>query len=273
MSADVADGGYLSWLYGSSVLRHQAWPPRFTGKKPLIVMDSRSTLLRKIRTPGYKSARDEKRASSVQTQERTQLVRDFRELVEAEDGRFRFVRIEGLEADDLVALAAWAYGTTVRPVKVMGIDKDFMQLMPFIRLADKDGQTVTYQKFQSRLPLALQTEPFTTPLHVILTLSLMGDKSDSIPRVLPLRNVGLNLLKDLLFKDSYPADRAAKEFGDPFLENLANVLLPDPEILGLVPGALPDLVDSWLWGPRLWKRVRKDIRKEVESWNLSPSKI
>jgi len=268
----LADGGYLSWLYGSAEIRHAAWPPKFVGEKPIIVMDSRSILNRKRRNPGYKAGREQKRDNDPNWKDRTAMVHHFREMVEEEDGRFRFVRIEGLEADDLVALGVWSLqGKTL---DVMGIDKDFLQLDRGIRLIDKDNIAVDYERFQKRLPLALQSPRIKHGWQILITLALMGDKSDSIPRILAARTPGLSFMQALLLDQPRRAFlQAYSEYGQKFLANLYDVILPDPEVLGFTPGDVFDALTSKSWGPHLFSRVLPQYRKEVDTWKLSPSKI
>jgi len=270
--ADLADGGYLSWLYGSSELRHQAWPPKFLGPKPLVVMDSRSQLYRRQRSPHYKLNRELKRSDDTKMRDRTQLVHEFRELVEEEDGRFRFVRIEGLEADDLVALAAWRYGSRKRPVRLMGIDKDFLQVSSLL-ISDKDNEQVTFERFQARLPLACQQPVISEPWQIPLTLALFGDNSDGVPRILAPRAPGLNFLASLWAMDPAEAYVTAYDhYGDDFQRNLYDVALPDPHILNLSSDeCLEAFVTGW-WGPQLWDSVWSEIQQEVDSWKLLPSK-
>lgn len=273
LRVDLADGGYLSWLYGSSELRHQAWPPKFYGRKPLVVMDSKSILYRRQRSPHYKLDREVKRADDTKMEHRTRLVREFRDLVEEEDGRFRFVRIEGLEADDLVALATWRYGSRKRPVRLMGIDKDFLQL-EHLRIQDKDNVEVDFQRFQGRLPKTCQDVIINRCWMIPLTLALMGDKSDGVPRILAPRAAGLNFITNLWTLD--PAEafvKAYDAYGDDFQRNLYDVALPDPHILNLNSDELLEAFVTGWWGPKLWDSVWSEIQQEVDSWNLKPSKI
>lgn len=271
ITAEVADGGYLSWLYGSSTLRHQAWPPKFIGRKPVIMMDSIEPLFRKIRRPTYKEGREIKRDGDSDTADRTQMVREFRNLIVEEDGRFRFIRLPGLEADDLVALACWWYARPQSPVKVMGVDKDFLQLESNIDLKDKDNVQIDYSRFLARLPLALQGE-FHSGWQVLLTLCSMGDKSDSIPRLLPPRNLGLPYLNEWLYNSSRNEAFVAayQMMGEPFLDNLYDVILPDPELFGFTRQDVFALVVYGKWNANLLQRLPEVYRKEVRSWRIRP---
>lgn len=267
LEVDIADGGYLSWLYGSSILRHQAWPPKFHGKKPIVVMDSRTVLYRRLRSPHYKLNRESKREDDEKMQARTKMVRDFRQLVEEEDGRFKFVRIEGLEADDLVALATWLWnGTDEKPVRLMGIDKDFLQVEG-LRISDKDNVPVTLSRFQERLPKACQEPRMTRPWQVPLTLALLGDKSDGVPRILAPRTPGLSFLASLFSMTQAEAYLAAYEhYGEDFARNLYDVALPDPYILGF---NVDDCLEAFVterWTSKLWRKVWPHVQQEVLSW-------
>lgn len=268
LRADVADGGYLSWLYGSASFRHAAWPPRFTGRKPLVFMDSRSELFRKQRSPHYKEGREIKRENDPQWKDRTAMVLHFREIVEELDGRFKFVRIEGLEADDLVALAAWAKSKR-KPLRVMGIDKDFLQLHPYLTLRDKDNARVTFARFQDKLPKALHYPRITKGWQILITLALLGDKSDSIPRILALRQVGLAFLAALY---GYDRERAFQEayavYKEKFLVNLYDVILPDPMFFGLSPEETFVLAKNGDWNPGLLDTLPDDKLQELASWRL-----
>lgn len=272
LEVDVADGGYLSWLYGSSTSRHAAWPPHFVGRKPVILMDSRGPLFRKLRSPHYKSGREVRRDENPLAYNRKNLVMEFRNLVEEEDGRFTFARIEGLEADDLVALAAWKFGSKTHPLRVMGIDKDFLQLP--VQIIDKDGQRVELSKFQYRLPKALQEPVLTQGWQLLISLALLGDKSDSVPRVLAPRT-GLSFLANLWDMTQNRAFLTAFDhYGVPFLNNLYDVILPDPHILGMDRGDVFSALTTTnsRWDARLYHQIKKSIDLEVSSWNLSPPK-
>lgn len=156
----------------------------------------------------------------------------------------------GLEADDLVALLAWRHGA----INLLGVDKDLLQLGTSIASMERvDGRTVTMEDWAKKLPKALSDVPIT-PDFVLFYLALMGDKSDSVQRLIP--NYSLHEFR-MLCHEKYRWTRAYWEYGADFLNNLYVVALPYPEIFGLSPMDLLDAVQQKEYRPStyMWGRL------------------
>lgn len=248
----VVDGGYLSWCYGTTAQTVNGWSGsarlQFTARQGvLIVLDSDTSERTKF-DPEYKSRRREKKAENPERQEKADHVRYLVRDVIMEDPLLSTVIYPGLEADDLVALIAVRRLTGQPcPLKVIGADKDLLQIDPLLMTLERiSGEVGSIEKFSRRLPKAVQ--PYIrAPRDVLLTLALMGDKSDSVPRLIPPYHLEqfINIMKN-------PGEAyyiARERFGQAFLKNLYLTVLPGPWCFEPVP--TPEKVfelcatDSW----------------------------
>ena len=259
---DIGDGGYLSWLYGSSTARMGNWPPPFL-RGATIMMDSRVELRRKARSPHYKAKRSARRKESVEAQAKWQMVHDFADLIE-EDPRFDFLRVDGLEADDLVALWAWKFGTENR-VKVFAIDKDFLQLDPYLELVKMGGDEVSLGTYIEGLQKRLHGYGPLKPEHIPMILSLLGDSADSIPRLLARGVVGLDFLAHVLWGTDKPWTEIDREYPDA-AANLYDVILPEPEVFGLDVNQVFKIVRDGQWHDGLLKKLMPPYKRMVQGW-------
>jgi len=261
---DVADGGYLTWLYGSATRRMSAWPPEFI-RNALVMMDSKKSN-RRDRSPHYKSGRVERRERSERANETYLLVKDFQRLI-VEDPRITFLSVPGCEADDLVAIAAWKFGDPTEPLHVFGQDKDLLQIGPYFTMVEKEGEEVTLGHFHEGLPKALQNAGPLEAWHIPIVLALLGDRSDSVPRFLPRGPVGLRVLAEMLWGTDKPWQMFEEKFPEA-LPNLYDVLLPDPFLLGLGPGDTIPLLREKRWDAQLLKRLTPGLKKRTKEWHL-----
>jgi hypothetical protein len=261
---DVADGGYLTWLYGSSTARMGAWPPEFA-KKAIVFMDSRKNN-RRDRSPHYKQGRIDRRNSNEKADVTYQLVKGFQEMI-VEDPRITFISHPGCEADDLVAIAAWKWGTADEPLRVFGRDKDLLQIGSYFSMVEKDGEDVTLEHFHEGLPKALQNAGPLEAWQIPIVLALLGDKSDSVPRFLPRGPSGLRILAEMLWGTDKPWDEFLRQFPEA-VPNLFDVLLPDPFLFGLAPEDCIPLLKENRWQHDLLRKLDPKLKKKVMSWRL-----
>jgi len=127
----------------------------------------------------------------------------------------------GAEGDDIVALLSIQEG-----LSIIGIDKDYYQI-PNATIHNAKGDTMGIR--EDKLPKALEDVAWNNETW-LLHLAINGDVSDNIPRLTPKGRSGLRLEYDALTADN-PTERAYKLFGDEFLDNLYQVILPYPKLV------------------------------------------
>lgn len=179
----IADGGYVTFTYGCR--DPSAWTEASRQfRNTLVLMDHHS--FRNDLYPDYKSRRKEKRAAHPETSDIYEMVTNLREFILTEDTLTPVGQVQGAEADDLIAAF---YLTYPRVGQVIAIDKDFQQVPGLAKLMrDLGGMPIgpkpvlrKMPKYvRAHLPSTIQTSP-----EMVLLQSLFGDKSDSIPRLLP----------------------------------------------------------------------------------------
>lgn len=210
----LVDGGYLTWTHGAIGIK--SWVPVRSqysmSQGALILMDSH-TSHRKEFYPGYKAHRQEQRKGREEVHER---VLAFQEYIR-EDPSLRKMEFPGLEADDLVAILVNRYH-----LPVTGADKDLLQI-PGIELSHLTGEAVTEANFAKRLPKKIA--PLVTRQNVLLILTVLGDRSDDIPRLLPKGQ--LNTLAGIL-RSERPWEAVYDLWGESALRNLSLAVLPAP---------------------------------------------
>jgi len=211
----IIDGGYLTWAHGA--IGFKSWQTARTNYSrragALICLDSRRSF-RKEFDPNYKSHRKDKREQRPKIHEKVMF---FQEYIR-EDPTLRTWEVDGLEADDLIAILVGKF-----KLPVTALDKDLLQI-PTIQMNKIDNTEVLVTNF------ALRQAKMIRPLveqnsDVLFILTLLGDKSDDIPRLIPSRN--LDLLVSLMRSPS-PWEAALELFGDRLLHNLYLAVLPGP---------------------------------------------
>ncbi len=256
----VIDGGYLTWTYGSNP-KYQAHFNHNIVRDCLILFDS-DTSARKRFWPDYKRIRQTKVETYQRDADARAAVNAFRaHLLEMPSLLIR--GYDGLEADDLIALLSWR----VPDLRVLGIDKDLFQL-PHLQVGTLNGETVTVAKYVRHLPKTVQAaaaEAFDRdPTRVALSLALLGDEIDSVPRLIPPRQ--LDLYRTVITA-AHPWLTAWKLFDAAFTRNLRLVLLP-------WPGLFPDLADITLlfmlegceWTKDLWGSLDPAMQDLLDRW-------
>lgn len=222
------DGGYISWVYGSRQFSYLIWSQaRVKYLESIIFQDSKTKLDRKKFFPPYKSHREKRVIENPKLLETQVRVMQFKKYLWRDPG-FELAHVPGMEADDLIAVAA----TICQKVKVIGADKDLLQISQKRLTIEKiDGAIVTFPTFVKRLPKTLWPH-VGDEWDVILILSIMGDRSDDIPRILPPRD--FDPLISILH-DRRPFSAAVKHFGKDFIRNLYISILPGPWAFDPVP--------------------------------------
>jgi hypothetical protein len=227
-------------------------------RKDYLVLDGHD-LWRKKLLESYKSRREEKRARDPELVERSDQVRMFQEEILKESfPPERQIHIESYEADDLLALM-FLKGDIQ---SIVGIDKDFSQIPGIQMEATGTDEVYGFTEYKSRkVPLAIQ--PIDTPSCLLLCLTLMGDKSDSIPRILPLRRFDIYWNIRLA---PHPFGTGLKLYGRRFLQNILLTLLPPPVLLlesRVHPIELMRLIDTGeYWDPNLFMTLEGVIDEE-----------
>jgi hypothetical protein len=254
----IVDGGYLSWTYGTKVSMHRSWNEGVRldyGKKAkaIIALEGGNLWRNKIYPP-YKHKRKEKAKEDPAREAKRKRVKYFVDNFIAADPSLNTIRVDGLEADDLVAL----FIMTTPGVEVIGVDKDLLQLPFDFTLMRKSGELVTRQSYIEKGPKSLRG-CFTIPEDILLDLCLRGDRSDSIPRTLPRR-----AMKQArkIFNHPRPFVAGYKEFGDDFIRNLMLAALPGPNVFE--PTTSPDDIVWLLQSRKYWKQtIRSDILEKM----------
>jgi len=263
----VVDGGYLSWAYGTSPQGITAWGThgrRKYGKKAgaLILIDSHDHPARIEFYPHYKGERKAKKETSPARLLKSERVEYLVSEIILEDPTLLLFTWPGLEADDLVALMALR-GDGAHPLRVVGVDKDLLQLPAHrLQMEKTDGTQVVLANYRKKLPLAVQSY-IKTPQDVLLGLCLMGDSSDSIPRLIPPYQLGI--AQRLMGYD--PTRRFVEcyqTFGEEFLRNLYLAVLPGPWCYREQPTPIDLLlmVQEGCWGQG---ELREDLSDGLEA--------
>lgn len=263
MQYDIVDGGYLTWLYGSKPFARGNWPPQSV-RGAFLALDCLDSTFRLQRNPEYKANRVDKRFEDPYLYEQWKRIRELRRDV-VEDPRLTCIRIPGLEADDVIALIAWKFAVN-KPLQLLAQDKDLLQIRGVV-ITDNADVPVTLDRFANRLPKSITREPIKRN-QIPLILALMGDKSDNIPRLVSRGD--LFKVAQILSIDRKKAyEYALREYGDPFLQNLYDVVLPDPHIFGLSLEDLYELMALGQWGPSQLANLKTEYQQEMKSWKKS----
>lgn len=216
----LVDGGYLSFILGSRGVPSLWNLVRGEFRHALVCMDHRS--FRRDIYSDYKSRRAVNRWADDHKQRTYELVREFRQQMEL-DPTIMASKLRGAESDDLVA----AYYLADRRLPIMGVDKD-LQGVPgmYNNLGDYYGAKP--KDFWERMPGYIsKSVRCKDAANVVLVQTLFGDKSDSIPRLLPSRSPA-KVWEELYIPNDLEASftNFSDFYGDEFFLNVNMVLLP-----------------------------------------------
>lgn len=224
---DIIDGGYITWVHGVSPGGDWGgWSTyRFEYIGHLIAFDD-DTLWRRDVYPGYKGRRAERFKEDPIYAAKRLRVREFRELLD-EDPQLCTVRLKKMEADDLMAVAYMLHPKG----RVVSLDKDMFQV-PGMKAAMVSVKSVGVQaraEEHPRFPKYVGNP--RQGFEYCLIQSLLGDKSDSVPRILPSHSGQAKRIFAEIRTSRNPLNEAYKRFGDEFLRNLKVILIPGPPLL------------------------------------------
>ena len=264
MQYDIVDGGYLTWIYGSKPFSRGNWPPQSV-RGAILALDCLDDTFRKRRDETYKANRIERRFDNPDAYAQWHRIRELRRDV-VEDPRLHCVRISGLEADDIIALAAWKFATKKSMLLLLAQDKDLLQIQG-VNITDNQGVVVDLARFSNRLPKAITREPLTRE-QIPLVLALMGDKSDNVPRLVDRGDLWRMSQILRLPKVSSRYALAKKFYGEPFLRNLYAVVLPDPHIFGFTRYDVFELLADEHWGAGLLSSLKTNYKFAVKKWSI-----
>lgn len=123
--------------------------------------------------PDYKAQRPEP--------ETTEVYQKRLLYTQLKERGFQMARLQGEEADDVIATLARIYGESWPEVWLVGADKDLAQCVTenVLQLVPKHGERAEY----FRGPAEVKEKFEVTPAQMPLWLALVGDKSDNIPGV------------------------------------------------------------------------------------------
>lgn len=261
----LIDGGYLSWVHGTRPQNFGGWPlARFKYQESLILLDS-PILWRTGYYPLYKSRRKARRVDDPQKLAMHAKVMRFRTVLK-EDPIMKTLETVGTEADDLLALA-WLKGHGRRAV--LAEDKDLCQVPGLMsRMRDFWGEPIV-----SHLHLPKYLREPETPGEYVLLQALLGDRSDSIPRLLPSLPRESIFLSRVIWASRSPLMTALGFYGAEMVRNLNLVLIPGPflrrdsAILAAEPYYLASLVEQGTyWDPESFVDLPEPQRFE-EPWD------
>lgn len=260
------DGGYLSWVYGTT--------PGFGNwntvwreyRQTQIILDS-PKLWRAEIDAGYKIERAIRREQDDRIWGRFYLVRSFRRQL-VRSGLVPVYLFPGYEADDILALAVLK-GLVDR---LVSLDKDLYQI-PGARemMVDISGESIEPEtRLKRKFPKYLHSFMKQTGPQYVWLQAVYGDKSDSVPRLLdssPKKAQG-QVEMSWKYGASGAFDIGVTLWGISFLSNLKLVTLP---ALGLSLKAkeyqedaeayLRDLQTGQYWAPENWQDLEKTLEE------------
>lgn len=276
----LVDGGYLSWVYGTrdgsqeEWDRARGWYGQHLGS--IILMDHTVSNRAEL-DAAYKSRRIIRRAEDPAKAAMRKKVHDFAVRDIINDFNLYTLAWPGLEADDLVAL--FAIRSNNRPISIVGVDKDLLQL-PFtwVKMKKINDERVFIANYARRLPQAIRGY-VRRGRDVLLCLALMGDKSDSVGRLIPPRD--FQQMIELLHHPR-PFRQAARWFGSSEVgRNVYLTVLPGPWVYNPFPSpeAVMDELDDGTWwhtersvAPKLAEELEKVYEHFAKVRVIQPSK-
>jgi len=245
----IIDGGYLSFLIGSRSFRGIWDMIRGQYRNGIICADSRS--FRKEIYADYKSARATKR-EDPNARRIYEQVKEFRDLM-MQDTTVNLCYVDGAEGDDLVAALFLEYGWPVTAV-----DKDLQQVPGmYAAMTAHDNSKPTYlldkaPKYMSNLD--------GSPWSFVIYQALRGDKSDSVPRLLPSGVADAKAIWSYYHPRTPVKSMKAfyRIFGEDLLLNLNLILIPGPQLADdkiCDERLLKLVVTGDYWQPKRWTRL------------------
>lgn len=244
----IVDGGYLSYVLGIREDMRFWQDLKWRFRSALICMDSNSYHRRAL-YPKYKSRRAEQRLTDNRKAINYLKVEKFRKLI-IEDLALEICKVDGAEGDDLIALAFMLDPT----LDVVAVDKD-LHSVPGLYQAMLRGSAKDIKPLSQKVPQYIGERLRKTPASLLILQALRGDKSDSIPRLLPSGITEAKRMWARLYgkRDRISFANCYTELGADFIRNLNLVLMPGPFLLDnpdLEPDTLFEMIcDRTYWSP------------------------
>lgn len=123
--------------------------------------------------PEYKAQRSP--MTEVEREQKKRLLRECKRL------GYQMARVEGEEADDVIATLAKIYGGVIPDVRLVGSDKDLAQCVT--ENVRQVVPAIGERPAELRGPARVLEKYGVTPEQIPLYLALVGDKSDNVPGV------------------------------------------------------------------------------------------
>lgn len=164
-------GKNISSIFGFFRILHSLFKT-FDPKYFVAVFDSRTKTFRHEMYPEYKANR-QKTPEDLHEQ-----IPVIEEILTAMG--IPVVRMDGYEADDIIATFACQCSSVSRPCRIISSDKDLMQLINKTTKMVRSTKTGSWQIIGEK---EVQEEWSVSPLGMVDILSLIGDSADNIPGV------------------------------------------------------------------------------------------
>lgn len=258
----IVDGGYLTWVFGMG--KGGGWGGWATARMEyigqIITMDGTPLARQKI-FPDYKISREIKKQKDPLYAAKREKVRAFRQIIDS-DPLLVKARWPGLEADDLLVL----FHMLSPQHSVVSVDKDLFQvpgMMGCMHTTKGESiakRTMLHPRFPKYSGNPKCGEQF------VLTQCLLGDKSDSVPRLLPSHPGIAKEIFHGLSCSSRPLEAAYKLYKQAFLLNLLVLLVPSPTLLYPLRELQkhPSYVMEQIHEGTYWNK--ENISSEVKEW-------
>lgn len=264
----IVDGGYLTWVHGTSPGGNWGgWSSkrhRYIGH--LVILDQEPLWRAKV-YPDYKGKRAEKNLKDPLYAAKRLQVKSFRSILE-DDAELNLIRYPAMEADDVMAIFHMLY----HPGRIISLDKDMFQVPGFKNLmVDHKGISIAEGSYlRPRFPQYVEQHKVThlhPSAHHVLIQCLLGDKSDSIPRLFPSHPGQAKELWTEITDSVFPFSTAYQIFKEDFIRNLLLILIPSPMLFTFYDKKAqehPSLLFSLIERGEYWNK--QFIREDVKLW-------
>jgi len=232
---------------------------------------------RKVLYPDYKSRRLERRKDPVKLATHLQVI-ELRNTI-AGDPELITISIPGLEADDVVA-ALVVLDPEVTPT--VAVDKDLQFLTRFSALSGARfyiDPVPPLNLLDAKVPYKaayMGEYDYGQVYYFLLVQAMIGDKSDSIPRLLSSNGAEAARTWRGLFRNFHgePLDyerisaKLYKHFGDDFIRNLRLVTMPyytarDVPFHKSPERFIESLIHETYWDPKSWTQLEEKILSAI----------
>lgn len=211
----VADLGHIVFTYAfyPTIWEGGTYIDYATVSGVVLADEGRGKSFRKQHAAAYKAQRDYTTDTQIQARQFWNEIRD-----NAESRGHHIISIPGYEADDVVALLAMHYG-----LGIIGVDKDFFQIEgTSVRSASGVERYISPERLAKGY-----SQVSWSPQLWLLHLAIDGDAADNVPRIRDKGRRGIAEEASILLSPR-PFTEAYNLYGDVFLENLWQVILPHP---------------------------------------------